>query len=544
MGELAGDIRSTPTDQDFYPYFSRNQANQTLSFNEKGLTTNFSSLYNVGTLTKWTTDIYGNQYGLFKKDGKRQLVDNVKDEYVEELVYQIYDGGPITFSSNVLLPKKNFSSNKYWVYPNVWASDYYYNILNEGGVGGYYNGIIERGLNSCGYAVDGLSIDRTALTEGIFDISLNPLVALSLSTVDGLAISGTNMANVDIVLNTNMSSFSAYGVNYVIDGYIFTRKGSNLRTPTSELKVLDGNPPSGSNLSEYAADLTNDYVLSSIKYRDFDAGYFTDDVEELYNFEEKTNFFLKEVANDSLTVQSTYIPSVKKNSYELKKSVGEIYIKDIVSGDVMHLSSALAVQFESKYTQVVLDELYSEVVDFNVYNDFIWIKTTNYIIFDKLKYSNNKFVYSGTSDNRLNLSPTTNASNPFIFENREYAMVTLLSGGDYYSNNFKVIPVIYTINYKDAELKQIHPVSWEAKDIALFTNVSSTNPTSLSYIGKPHLFYNSRNDKYCVVAVVEDLNGFPSIFQFKFNYNGLELANKEVKLYKIYGNQKSITCIF
>ena len=72
---VEGDINSNPFSQDFYSYFSKNQLHNDLTTNDEGLKTNFSELYDAGILVKWGTDIYGNQYGLFKDKSKQNLVD-------------------------------------------------------------------------------------------------------------------------------------------------------------------------------------------------------------------------------------------------------------------------------------------------------------------------------------------------------------------------------------------------------------------------------------------------------------------------------------
>lgn len=524
---IDGDIDTTPYTQDYFPYFSRNQIADSKVLNKEGLKSNFSSLYDMGIVTKWSNDIFGNQYSLFKPKSKKNLVDNtVLIIPPSSIVCEEYDGGPIMFFNNGLLPEQVFAGHPLWVKPNVWASDYYYNLLIEGGIGGIVNGIMERGMYWGGWLVDGLMIDRSKITNEKFDIILNTLSAKDIPTIDGMTFS---LPGSSWEINPVYDSF-LYDYDSLIDGNYYSRKpGRFLPRPS---KTLDGIPIP--NTSEFVPDFTYDYVLSSIKYKDFDAGYLTEYCDSKFNFETQTKFIVEETITISKTITSQRVEDDNINPFELKNSVGQIYVKDVVSGEVTHLSSALAVQFKNKYINV-LEEIYKEVIDFNIYNDFMWIRTKSNLIFEKLNYEDDKFIYSGTDSNFIKFDDrhTNNVSNPFIFENREYAMVGGLSAINTDSNNFSIIPLIYKINYNKATISRIYVDPTQE----LYKNNIDLNPIKITRINKPVLTYNTRNNKYCLMATIEDQNEFPYIYQYKFNYNGSIMINQEVKLFTCAGNE-------
>jgi hypothetical protein len=431
---VEGDINSNPFSQDFYAYFSKNQLHNNLTTNEEGLKTNFSSLYDRGLLIKWGTDIYGNQYGLFKNKSKQNLVDNTTYSSLSTDVCEYYDGGVIRFFENGKLPENVMMGNETWVSPNVYSSDYYYNIGIDSSVGGYNNGIMQRGLSGAG--------------------------------------------------------------------------------------------------SGFKPDFNNSYVLSSLKYKDFDAGLITDVCDESFDFETQTNFAIKELLTTSFTVTSQKVADDEKNFFDINKSYGTMYVKDVVSGEVTTLLNLLSVQFQNKY-----DDDFSEILDFNIFNDFIWIRTKNNVIFEKIQYEENKFVYSGTSNTSFSSGYTSgfiyNVSNPFIFENRDYSMVATLSVSGIISNNFYIIPKIYRIDYNTCtktEITSILPLS-------SYRNNSILNDIKIFKINQPVLTYNSRNNMYCVITTIEDENEFSYIYQMKFTYNGSEILDHEIKLFNFSGTE-------
>lgn len=68
---IDGDIKDSPFVQNLFGYSSTQQLNNTNAYGISGLNTDFQWIYNEGLVTKWYTDIYGNQYCHIVGEDKR-----------------------------------------------------------------------------------------------------------------------------------------------------------------------------------------------------------------------------------------------------------------------------------------------------------------------------------------------------------------------------------------------------------------------------------------------------------------------------------------
>lgn len=518
--KVEGDIDLNPYTQSFYGYNSRNQINDSIHINESGLKTNFSSIYNKGVLTRWTTDIFGNQFGLFKPKNRNKILDTTIIPTDSINICEFYDGGPITFYENGFLPEVVLASNPKWVSPNIWSSYYYYNLLIEGGIGGIRNGLMERGMFWLGYDIEGLSIDRSNFDEKTFDISLNPEKIYFYTNIDGLTYTSS-----DFDWELNIQNVFDYTLDYVVEGKYYNRNPHGFVPPPD--KVLDGNKPT--NISEFTPSFSNEYILSSIKYKEFDAGGFDESCQTEFDFDIQTHHTIWQVDIDCISLMSEVEEKEELNLLKFKNKTGEIYIKDVITGNVSHLSSGLYIQLKTKYADFI-NELYDQVLDFNINNDFIWIKTQNYLIFEKISYENGQYVYSGTGENyikRINLYNTIQISDPFIFENREYCIIAEISAINIESNSFILRPNIYKVNYNTCKIEKMN----NSYGDVFYQNDKDKNPIKFRKINKCLLNYNSRNNKYALLATIEDINGLFYIYELKFDFNGYEILNQTCKLY-------------
>ena len=54
--------------------------------------------------------------------------------------------------------------------------------------------------------------------------------------------------------------------------------------------------------------------------------------------------------------------------------------------------------------------------------------------------------------------------------------------------------------------------------------------------------YNSRNNKYAILASFEDSNGLFYIYELKFDFNGYEMLNQSCKIYR-YSDEQTLKTI-
>jgi hypothetical protein len=538
QGLSEGDINTNPYTQDYFAYFSKNQLVDSINLGKEGLQTNFSSIHNSGIVTKWCSDIFGNQFSLFKHKKRKNLVDSTYVEENNDVTCEIYDGGPIKFfggrEDSNFLPEEEYSSEPDWVKYNVFTSNYYYNILIGAGIGGIKDGIPVRSQYKHPLIIDGLMINEIQRQIQNFDVNINQLSFKQLTIIEGnqYNLVNDNLDRNTIIYSWDLNENNGYNttIDYNIDGLRFSRNPSNLNFNFDH--HLDGNPLL--NQSEFASNFNYDYVLSSVQYKEFDAGLISDTCNNSFNFEEQTKLIIQQTLESSKTVlEDGNINEKDINSFELRNSKGKIYVRDIVTGNITSLSSALSIQLLNRYSDIINFEINNKVIDFNVFNNFLWIKTENYLLFEKINY-NNIFAYSEVNPSYINYSNGVyldNISNPFIFEKRDYCMIVQLSGTNTSSNNFCIIPIIYKINYGTLQKTKIFPL--ENTNISIFENDNSVNDVKLAKIETPVIVYNSRNDKYCILNTLEDQNQMVYVYKIFFNYNGIDVYNLDAKLYRV-----------
>jgi hypothetical protein len=421
------------------------------------------------------------------------------------------------------LPEEVWSSHKKWVYPNVWASDYYYNLLIEGGFGGLPMGIMWHGIFSKLY-VDGYSIARDENPEINFQIWFNPnIYDENLNLIDGSYYN--SVIEYDYIVNPNIISYNQI-IPDLIEGLYYDENYNSFSDPVN--KTLDGNPNNESDASPNFVHNTkyilSAYMLSSIKYVEYDGGFIIDSCDKIYDFNDETNFIVRNrIANVfTLSADRNYDSKLDKPLF------GSIYTKNIVSKLIQPLSSSLAVTFD-KYPTNIKNEIYNNVIDFNVYNNFIWIRTLNYMIFDRIEYDTDSFMDPGTTLNYLSHSKFI--SDPFIFENKDYCLVSSLSILNLNAiNGQNIVPIVKKFSFNDYILIDIYNGSAES---ALY-NTGIGRTFKYKFINTPKCFYNTRNNLYGMLATIEDPNGYPSIYKWCFNYNESNVESLSSSIIELY----------
>ena len=119
---------TSPYTQNFYSYFSKNQLNGTTQDGVSSLHVDFAWLNNIGNVAQWKTDIYGNQYCLFKAGQKQTYtapVENTSrcitiDGHVfydnTEYYNYVYNWSAVTIDS------QTNPTISYYKYTNVYAT--------------------------------------------------------------------------------------------------------------------------------------------------------------------------------------------------------------------------------------------------------------------------------------------------------------------------------------------------------------------------------------------------------------------------------------
>jgi hypothetical protein len=216
---------------------------------------------------------------------------------------------------------------------------------------------------------------------------------------------------------------------------------------------------------------------------------------------------------------------------------GKVYVKNVITGDILPLSSALEVVYD-KYSQPVKDQIYNSIKGVDLFYDTIILRTTNYLVFDKISYDETGFIKPTT----FNIYLSTDTTNPFegvsnlFFDSVKNIIVFCKTAvlSSFANDNGRVIyPEIYQFDISKHKLTKLFPsqtttINSVSSNFSFFNVYSASNVMS---IGSQQIAYNKVNDLYCINYVGYDSNLSPYIFDHKFEYNGEDLTFKESKVY-------------
>ena len=217
---------------------------------------------------------------------------------------------------------------------------------------------------------------------------------------------------------------------------------------------------------------------------------------------------------------------------------GTIFVRNANSGVVESLSSALSATF-SKYSQQIKTQLYNQVKGFDVYYDNIIIRTDNYVVFDKVNFTNEGFIKPQT----FNLYISTNPTDPFdrvsnmFFEpsknNIVFYKTAVLSAFE--NDNGKILyPEIYRLDTGKSKLVKIFPSKGSPINAVssnfTFYNIYST--INIVEVDSCRISHNENTDQYVINFIGYDSNKSPYIFDHKFTYDGEEVYFNNSNFYK------------
>ena len=238
---------------------------------------------------------------------------------------------------------------------------------------------------------------------------------------------------------------------------------------------------------------------------------------------------------------SSYVTE-NKTIYDAEYRIyGDMYFRRASDSEVIPLSSALSAIF-IKYNQTIQEEIYTKVINFDIYYDTILIETENYAIFDAVVPSpDGNTIYSNTG--------TMNAISKGI--HREFEKVSTVWFDEINNNllvckmcilpelsatNYKIIyPKIYLLDIGTKEFSQVYP---QERDENLtfemlrgFSLIDKSIELNIVEIDKPVLTYNNDTDTYKLTYVGRDVSCMFYIFVIEFAYINGVVAIKTQTMY-------------
>jgi len=489
-GFAAGDPRTTNKATTFESYTTKERnSTQLEDLNDISYKLNFTDLYNEGLVEKHQTDVYGNEYALFKYEPLKPRGEDI---------------------SNTV---KNLLLNGHLFFDPFEGNSFDYSLTGQDG------NTFRSGLSTN--------------TNGFDDITLdNPLWLY-------------------------MREFYPYQ-DLIQD----SRNLIPLYRDGGALTFLDGNklPDNANGNSHYTvrADATVDqngeffpdvkyYLSAGIGYKDYDGGFFTDDVQLPNDFIYSDNLRYVDTTDErGSTVLSDLSSSATSLTNEEKATLdGTLYIKNGTFSTSEKLSAALN-PIISKYSTTVQSQLNHELVDFDIIQNTIFLETKSGLLVDKIKYVGGEFVKPSTVNTYY---PASSADNTDTFTNRFYVERT----GKIYFGKFKqdgectneadnykaYYPEIYEYTIDTNKSRLVYPREDVGNSVTDFElNVTSNTdrnyvPTS---IHTPTIAYNSRNDLFKLTYIANDMNDFTHLVDVSFKLIDNALSAIDSNRYETQSN--------
>lgn len=238
---------------------------------------------------------------------------------------------------------------------------------------------------------------------------------------------------------------------------------------------------------------------------------------------------LRETVIDTVSSQVT----VKKTIYECENLIyGDLYFRRASDSKVIPLSSALSAVFV-KYNNDVRTEINTRVINFDVYYDVIQIETENYILFDTIEPSpdgNSIYSNSGTQNTiKKGIHREYEKLSTVWFDetNNNLLVCKMCILPELSASNYKIIfPKIYQYDMGVRDFTQIYPLERDEKLtfnlLRGFSLIDKSIELNIIEIDKPVLTFNNDTQTYKLTYVGKDPSCMFYIFVIEFAYvNGV-----------------------
>jgi len=489
-GYAAGDPKTTNKVTTFESYTTKERnSTQLKDLNDISYKINFTDLYNEGLVDKHQTDVYGNEYALFKYDPLKPREEDV---------------------SNTV---KNLLLNGHLFFDPFEGTSFDYSLTGQNG------NTVRSGMST---HTNGYS---------------------ALEAYDPLWL--------------YMREFYPYQ-DLIQD----SRNLIPLYRDGGALTFLDGRelPDNANGNSHYTilADGTVDqsgaffpdvkyYLSAGIGYKDYDGGFFTDDVQLANDFLYGDNLrYVDSTDARGSTILSNLSSSATSLTTEEKATLdGTLYVKNGTYSTSEKLSAALEPTI-SKYSTAVQGQLNHELVDFDIIQNTIFLETRSGLLVDKIKYEGGKFNKPSTVNTYY---PASSADNTDSFTNRFYVEKT----GKIYFGKFKqdgectndadnykaYYPEIYEYSIDTNKSRLIYPRKDVGNSVSDFelndvdNRIRNYVPTS---IHTPNIAYNSRNDIFKLTYIANDMNDFTHLVDVTFKLIDNTLSAIDSNRYETLNN--------
>jgi hypothetical protein len=486
------------------------------------------------TAVQYKTDIYGNEYVLYKDvfPQKDTTTPVIKDYFICLLIdghtfYDLVSG--YNFNYNQVDVAKGYSGvttkTSMNIPPGSGYYDPYFNTYDNGApeflLSGYTTPIVSYRLQPESFC--------PSFVELKFDCSF---------------YDGTRF----------MASSSVFLQDFPSDSPLFTDN-----TVVYYEYVIDGGAsPYGNNWKPtIIAPAVFSFVPPYTAYQVKDGGRFLyngaaacgDEVDFNPRYNEKSNFANFKISNKETKYLSVSGLKSKKTIYDSRNKIpGHLYYRNSNSSLIYPLSTALSSIF-TRYTDDIEFELNNKIINFDVIYDILQFETENYLVLTKISFDyetntvksaviNDAYFYKGDCKGFENTSTVW-------FNEKENILVVCKTNlfYDLSATNYKIIyPEIFTININNLQVTKLYPneriLTFETlQDYSLLYNNVNINIVSVE---KPVLNYDNETELYCMSYIGKDISEVFYLFKVYFKFVNGVITNITNNMYKLTPDVDSI----
>tara|TARA_R110000764_G_scaffold98800_1_gene183240 strand:+ start:5545 stop:8442 length:2898 start_codon:yes stop_codon:yes gene_type:complete len=506
-GIAAGDPKITNKVTTIESYTTKERNNTQLAeHNDISYKLNFTDLFNQGIVDKYQTDIFGNEYALFKEESVKPINDEASTEIKNLLL-----NGHVFFDQ---FEGYNFNFSLTGVSGNTFKS----------------------GLTSTTNGFTDLNGPLTMYMREFYPYQ--ELIQDTRNIIPFWRDGGSFTFLDSSALPDPASGDANYYYTVLAEGtfpddQVLTTEQTPLSDITSEADFLIITEDSSANFTQ---DIRY-YLSAGDPYTNYDGGYFADNIELPNDFNYTDNLrFIDAVDPAGSTVLSDLSSSTAVLTREEKKSLdGRLYVKNGTYSTSEPVSAALK-GLVSKYSTAVQDQVNHELVDFDIIQNTIFLETKSNLIVDKIVHTDGKFVAPTTVNTFFSVNSANSIetfTNRFYVENtgKVYFARFKSNDGTYCSDvasNFKAVyPEVYEYSITTNTAKKVYPDSLEDVSLSAFElNVANENIRNYApnAVHTPKIAYNSRNNLFKITYIVNDMNDFTHMVDVSFKMENNKLS--------------------
>jgi len=485
------------------------------------------------TLVQYKSDIYGNEYGLYKDSTKKLL--------------------SFTATAPVFI---NYILDGYTFLDTLWGQGYNFD----------YNTIGTRG----DYTFSGIILKTSVSTPGSFSDGGLPVKLISYNFANNYQYSDI-FESYDVTTYTCKTKDGLYFVgprNGKLPD-ISSDNGLIYNPDTNQLyydELADGAPAPNAPYKvanfTYRADFSIDPFFNNA--RNYDGGDFWVDSLDAepcnlgvytYSYTEPSNFKDIRVDNKNTLVDATALETASAKLpiyYTRNIQYGNLYFRNANSTIISPVSTALSAVFVN-YSNDIKTEINTKLINFDVYYDTVQFETENYLLFDKIRYDFELTRPTGSvREYRTFLRgavPELEKFSTVWFDEKNkiltFCKTTLLIDSLSASNYKTIYPVIYRIDLNDQQVSQIYPLkATEAltfDDLSVFSLFGRDIELNIVKIEKPILNFSNETGYYTLTYMAKDTADCFYLVTTRFRYVNNTVQNITCTLHKPASNVYDIT---